>query len=80
MAKQKETQAARLRAWRLGQGLTQRCLADKLGITQSSYAAYELGTRNPHTEQAGKLHQLTEGHISVFSWPERRRQSKRKAA
>lgn len=79
MTKRKETQAERLKTWRTTKGLTQKAVASMLGVTQSSYAAYELGTRNPHTEQASKLHTVTEGAVSVFGWPERRRSKKRAA-
>lgn len=47
-----------LRAYRQGQGLTQRKLAERVGISQSHFSNIERGRRRP---SAAKMVSLTEG-------------------
>lgn len=44
-----------LRALRAGKGLKQKEVCDALNIPLSTYACYEIGTRNPTPENAMKL-------------------------
>lgn len=45
----------RLRELRLAKGLTQKQLAEHLGITQKAYCFYELGEREPSVSTIIKL-------------------------
>ncbi len=54
-----------LRELRIASGLTQREVAEKLGISQPSYIRYEIGTAEPTLENLGKLADLFD--VSVDS-------------
>lgn len=41
--------------YRLSQGLTMKQVADKLGVAECTYCAYEHGTREPNIEKLVKL-------------------------
>lgn len=56
-----------LRVWRDGAGLSQRELADRLGLKQPAIAQWETGGR-PDLAKALELQSLTEGHVPAVSW------------
>ena len=45
-----EMKRAELKAFRLSKGLTQKDVADMLGVSTSHYACIEQGTHNPSTK------------------------------
>ncbi|MBN7273694.1 helix-turn-helix domain-containing protein [Ligilactobacillus pobuzihii] len=45
----------KLKMMRFNLGLTQREVAEKMGVTEASYNGWENGTRAPHAQNVKKL-------------------------
>lgn len=56
-----------LRVWRDGAGLSQRELAERLGLKQPAIAQWEAGGR-PDLAKALELQSLTEGRVPATEW------------
>jgi DNA-binding XRE family transcriptional regulator len=67
-AMRRSTQGRRLKAWREKAGLTQKQVAERLGVQQGTYAAYELDMRSPRVDIAARIDRMTDGTVSVFGW------------
>lgn len=64
----KTSQGARLRQWRKERELTQKELAEKLGIQQGSLAAYETDARKPRIDVAARIERETKGEVTMQGW------------
>lgn len=64
----KTSQGKRLRAWREERKLTQKALAEKLGIQQGSLAAYETAARIPRLDVAARIERVTGGEVAMQGW------------
>ena len=76
--------AEKLVAWRLGQQLSQREAAARIGVSQPAYQAYETGGV-PGIFAALAIERATAGAVQIREWAEpsardRRRRPKRRAA
>lgn len=59
--------AENLKRIRKSKGLSQKELAEKLGVSQPSYAQYERGTRNPKIETLNKIAQALNTTVEELS-------------
>lgn len=72
----------RLFQWREEAGLTQEKAAERLGVKQGTYAAWELD-RAPDLHNALQIEKLTDGAVPAENWPKpktMRRRIRRPAA
>lgn len=69
----------RLKAWRKRLGISQEGAAKRLGTSQRTWAAWELGS-TPEVDYCEALEDLTGGEISISDWVESRRKKRRSDA
>lgn len=74
MSKGISPQAKKIKALREELGLTQKEVAQRAGLTESAYRAYELGDRKPKLEAVEKLAKVFEVKAEYLSTPEFRNQ------
>ena len=60
--------AARLRAWRMGEGLNQTAAGKLIGVAQNTLSSLETGKRPPTAEVAAKIEELA--GIPADAWTE----------
>lgn len=63
------TPSALLVSWRHEQGWSQREAADILGVSQSAWAQWETGCKEPDNAHAQALEFLTARRVLAVQWP-----------
>lgn len=65
----KRTPHEALKAWRTAARLSQREVAARLGVGQTTVSHWERGDRVPRTALAVALEEMTKRGIEVAAWP-----------
>lgn len=63
----------KLAAWRKRQGLSQDAAGRRFGVSQGTWANWELGERAPDRTNAPELETFTGGEIRACDWPSSRK-------
>jgi transcriptional regulator with XRE-family HTH domain len=70
------TTGGRLRAWRIRAGLSQEQAAERVGTTQRTWGAWEIGS-TPEADFIEAIEKLTSGSITFRDWARSRRKKRR---
>lgn len=62
------TGAEKFRAWRERKKLTQKAVADKLGVAQSAVCDWEHGRKLPRLDNLYAIERLTANAVRVSAW------------
>lgn len=67
------TNGERLRAWRTDRAMSQKACADRVGVSQPTWADWEAGNTAPDREHAPLVQKLTRGRVRADGWPSRKK-------